>query len=378
MRVAHIITGLSTGGAELMLLRLVERLRGDFEQTVVSLTDFGPVGDKLAALGVSVFALGMSPTSLNPWAMLRLVRAIQAFRPDVVQTWLYHADLVGGVAARLAGVRAVVWNIRNNDLSVNRTSLRTRVVVKTCGLLSRYVPSRIVYCSQAAMQTHHALGYTADRSVFMPNGFDLNRFKPDTRAYSDVRQELGLTDDALLIGLIARFDPQKDHALFFEAAGRLHSCRPNVHFLLAGRGIDAANVQLIQWAQAAGVADVTHLLGERADVPRLTAALDIASSSSWGEAFPNVLGEAMACGVPCVATDAGDAALIVGGTGLIVPRGNAAALAQAWDEMLALSHDERQALGAQARARVSEFFELGAISRRYAALYREVITVSRT
>jgi len=119
-------------------------------------------------------------------------------------------------------------------------------------------------------------------------------------------------------------------------------------------------------------------LGERADVPRLTAALDIASSSSWGEAFPNVLGEAMSCGVPCVATDAGDAALIVGGTGLIVPRGNAAALAQAWDEMLALSHDERQALGAQARARVSECFELGAISQRYAALYRELITVSRT
>lgn len=372
MRVVHIITGLSTGGAEMMLLRLAEHLQGQMEQHVISLTDAGPVAEKLKAIGVPVTALGMSPKWPNPWVIVRLATQIRRLRPDVVQTWLYHADLLGGMAARLAGARALAWNIRNNDLSVDKTKASTRWVVSLAARFSRWLPARIVCCSQAAMDTHVALGYEADRFVVIPNGFDLSRFKPDPVARASVRTELNMPADAPLVGLIARFDPQKNHAGFFDAAGQLHQVRPDVHFLLAGRGVDSSNLHLMKWARGSGVEAVTHLLGERQDMSRLTAALDIASCSSWGEAFPNVLGEAMACGVPCVSTDAGDAALIVGDTGRIVARGDMDALARAWEALLALSGDELVALGEQARARVAENFKIAIIAGRYAKLYEEL------
>lgn len=355
-----------------MLFRLVERLSGELEQHVISLTNRGQIGERIASLGVPVMAMGLSRSFPNPLALPKLTWQIRRLRPAVVQTWMYHADFLGGLAARLAGVRAVIWGIRHNDLTPGKIRRRTRLVVALCARLSWHIPLRIVSCSQAAVGTHVSLGYNPTRFVVIPNGFDLERFRPDEFARSIVRAELGIPKDAPLIGLIARFDPQKNHALFFTAAGLLHRRRPDVHFLLAGRGVEPANPEIARWIHEAGVGGVTHLLGERQDVPRLMAALDIASSSSWGEAFPNVLGEAMACGVPCVATDTGDAALIVGDTGCIVPRDDPEALARAWEKLLALSTEQRRALGERARARIAEHFEIGAIAKRYAALYREL------
>ncbi len=355
----------------MMLLRLVERLRGAFDQQVISLTDCGPVGERIVGVGVPVKTLGMRRGVPNPLAVVRLAGMIRRLGPDVVQTWMYHADLLGGMAARLAGTRAVAWNIRHNELSNEESAWLTRRVVSLCARLSGRIPMRIVCCSHAAMRTHVALGYEPSRFVILPNGFDLDRFRPDAGAR--VREELGIPESAPLIGLIARFHPQKNHALFFAAAGLLHARRPDVHFVLAGRGVDPENREIVRWIRNAGTGEVTHLLGERDDVPRLTAALDIStSSSSWGEAFPNVLGEAMACGVPCAATDVGDAALIVGDTGRIVPRDDPQALARAWEELLSLPEGERRALGRAARARIREHFDMNAVAERYAALYREL------
>lgn len=374
MRLVHVITGLDTGGAERMLLRLAERLHPGLEQHVISLTDAGPVAAELRSAGVEVFALGLSPMCPRLFELCRLVRLLQRLKPNVVQTWMYHADLVGGLAARLAGIRAVAWNIRNNDLSPEKTNPRTRRVVGWLARLSRWLPKRIVCCSEAARETHVALGYADDLFTIIPNGFDLHRFKPDAGARASVRAELGLAPDTPLIGLIARLDPQKNHAGFLVAAGMLHRLRPDVHFLLAGRDVVSDNPQLREWANAADITDVLHLLGECHDIPRLSASLDIAtSSSSWGEAFPNVLGEAMACGVPCVATDAGDAALILGDSGHVVPREDMAALAGAWRELLDLPASERAVLGLAARERIVRHFDLERIADRYAALYRDMM-----
>jgi glycosyltransferase involved in cell wall biosynthesis len=373
VRVVHIITGLDTGGAEMMLLRLLERLSPEFEQQVISLTGAGPVADRLKADGIPVMALGMSSSLPDPFALIRLVRHLRRRKPNVVQTWLYHADLVGGIAARLAGVRALAWNIRNNDLSPDQTKTRTRVVIGWLARLSGWLPARIVCCSKAARKTHEALGYDKNRFAMIPNGFDLQRFKPDLEARASVRAELGIPSDATLVGLMARLDPQKNHAGFLVAAGLTHRVRPEVHFLLAGRGVDEANMQLASQVSAAGVEAVTHMLGERHDVPRLTASLDIAALASWGEAFPNVLGEAMACGVPCVATDAGDSAFIIGDTGRVVPRGDMVSLAHAWLELLDMPAAQRTALGAKACDRVAQNFDMSVIAGRYAALYREIV-----
>lgn len=335
MKILHIVTSLSVGGAETVLARLVERLRGESRQQVIALGGGGPIGDRIAALGVPVETMAISKRAPNPLVIAKLAAAVRRFAPDVVQTWMYHADLVGGLAARLAGARAVAWNIRNGDVSPGGTSRRTQAVMRACALLSGRVPSRIVSCSHRAMALHVAYGYERKRFVVIPNGFDLDRFRPDPSARADVRRELGIPVNAPIIGLVARADPQKNHSIFVAAAAELRRRRPDVHFLLVGRGASGDNVALLRRVEEAGIRPATHMLGERHDVPRLTAALDVSTlCSGQGEAFPNVLGEAMACEVPCVATDIGDAALIIGDTGRIVPPNDAEALACAWDELL--------------------------------------------
>jgi glycosyltransferase involved in cell wall biosynthesis len=281
MRIVFIITGLSTGGAETMLLKLLERLdRNRFSPYVISLTALGEIGPRIAALGIPVEAMGIKPGLPSPMGFLRLVSVIKRIKPDVVHTWLYHADLLGGLAARLAGVSAIGWCIRNSNLDKDKTKLSTRAVVKLCASLSSWVPSKILSCSEKARQIHVALGYAAEKMRIVPNGFDLARFKQDDDARSAVRAELGIDDHTPLVGLIGRFDLQKNHAGFFAAAGVLHRQMPHVHFVLAGRGIDGNNPTLMQAINNAGVLANVHLLGLRDDVPRLMAALDVLASSS--------------------------------------------------------------------------------------------------
>lgn len=372
MKIVMIITGLDTGGAEMMLLKVLERLDTRFSPHVISLTSLGEIGPRIQSLGITVEALDMHPGAPNPLALLQLVRRLRALQPDAVHTWMYHADLVGGLAARLARVPAVAWCIRNSNLDPDKTKLLTRMVAGLCALLSRRVPDRILSCSEEAQQVHAARGYAADKMVVVPNGFDLALFQPDVAARASVRSELGVAIETPLVGMVGRFDPQKNHAGFFEAAGRLHRRLPTVHFVLAGKGIDEDNGPLVQGIEAQGIRTVTHLLGLRRDIPRLMAGLDALASSSHGEAFPNVLGEAMASGVPCVATDVGDCAYIVGDAGRVVQAGDMAELAIVLEDILALPAAEKAVLGERARARVTEHFEIGRVVRQYEGFYDDL------
>ncbi|MEW6589794.1 MAG: glycosyltransferase [Pseudomonadota bacterium] len=374
MRIVFIITGLSTGGAEMMLLKVLARLdRQRFAPHVISLTTRGELASRIAALGIPLDAVGLKPSLSGLSGFFRLVRLLKRLNPDVVHTWMYHADLLGGLAARLAGAKAVAWGIRNSNLDKDKTRRCTRWVVAACARLSSWLPVRIVSCSQQARAVHVALGYDAAKMTVIPNGFDLARFKPDAAARVSLRTELGLAADTPLVGLIGRFDPQKNHAGFFEAAGLLHCRLPDVHFVLAGQGVDAANPALAAAMAHAGVAAYTHLLGLRDDMPRVMAALDVLASSSYGEAFPNVLGEAMACGVPCVVTDVGDSAYIVGDTGRVVASGDMAGLALGLEELLAMPATEKALLGERARARVAEHFEIGKVVQQYADFYEDLL-----
>lgn len=373
MRLAFVITGLSTGGAERMLLKVVSGLRADFEPHVVSLGGRGDLAAAFESIGVPVHALGMRGALDAPRAIAALAARFRRLRPQVVSTWLYHADLVGGLAARAAGIGAVAWNIRNGSLSTRTTSRATRAVVALNGRLSRSVPRTILCCSEAARDIHVGLGFDAARFELIPNGFDLSEYRPDPGARAAVRAELELAPDAPLIGLVARWDPQKNHRGAIGAAARLLARRPDARFVLVGRGVDASNAALRDWIDATGAPHAFRLLGARADVARLTAAFDVATSTStYGEAFPNVLGEAMACGVPCVATDVGDAACIVGDTGRVVPPADDRALAAAWEALLAMPAPGREALGTLARRRVTAHYDLGAVRRRYERAFEAV------
>ena len=373
MRVLYIITGLATGGAETMLLKLLERLdRERFAPMVISLTTTGDIGPRIAALGIPVQALGMTSGLPSPLGFLRLLRQVRRLRPDIVHTWLYHADLLGGLAARLAGITAICWGIRSSNLDSDKTHWTTRAVRRLCAVLSHVIPRRIFLNSETASRIHVDLGYAVGKMVVVPNGFDLSRFRPDGGARSRLRAELGCPGDTPLVGMIGRFDPLKNHAGFFSSMAIVHRYLPQVHLVLAGKGVDRDNEELMRSIEGAGLMENTHLLGPRADMSELMAALDVLACPSHAEAFPNVVGEAMASGVPCVVTDVGDCAYIIGDTGRVVPAGDKAEFASGVAAMLKLSHAERASLGRRARERVASEFEIGRVVRRYQELYESL------
>jgi len=375
IKVLHLATGLGMGGAETSLLNLLTHTdRAAFEPHVLALGSDQPVGDRIRALGIPVTSLGMRPSVPDPLSFIRLARFLRALKPDIIQTWMYHADLLGMLAAPLAGNIPVAWGIHLTLGNLAGLKLPTRLVIRASALLSRR-PAAIVCCAESARKTHAAIGYDGTRMQVIPNGFDLGVFQPDPAARASLRAELGLPSDAPLIGMAARFHPQKDHQTFIRAAGLLHAGMPEVHFVLWGREVDGHNRTLEAWIDAAGIGANLHLLGLRQDAPRLTAGLDLATlSSAWGEAFPMVLGEAMACGVPCVATDVGDAAEMLADTGRIVPPGNPRALADAWSELLHLPATQRRTLGQATRRRVTEHYDIRLTARMYARLHRDIIT----
>jgi len=374
IKLLHVITGLGTGGAEAMLLKLVSTLQPpDVVSEVVSLSGGGPTGEKLLAVGVPVRELGMRRARAGPGDVARLARWTRQARPDLVQTWMYHADLVGGLAARLAGV-PVVWGIRQGNLDPQFNRWSSLATAALCASLSRVLPARIVVCSENASVAHGAFGYSRDRMVVIPNGFDVECLRPDPRARRSMRAELRVPDSALLVGLAARFDPQKDHRTFLRAAGRVHARHPEARFALCGDGIDSGNSTVRGWVEEAGLGEACHLLGRRDDVPRFFAGLDVAVSSSSGEGFPNVVGEAMACGVPCVVTDVGDSAFLVGKTGVVVPPCEPEALATAISTVLSESVAARSARGMAARERIERKFALPVVAARYRRLYEEVLS----
>lgn len=365
-----IVTGLSAGGAELMLFRLLKYLdRSRFNILVVSLTSAEQVGVMMAEEGISVHALGANGFFEIIQRFPSLIKLIKKFNPDLVQTWMYHADLVGGLAARIAGVKKIIWSIRNSDLSFNSTKISTYVVAKLSAFASSWLPVCIINCSEGACASHVRFGYNVNKMIVIPNGIDLHRFMPISNARKLMRSELGLSSDVSLIGLIGRYHPIKNHAGFIDAALRISRIDGDVNFLLAGDGVDKSNNELTRLIQSANLLHRFHLLGRRSDMPLVMSSLDVLVSSSFGEAFPNVLAEAMSCGIPCVATDVGDSAYIIGDTGKIVPVNDPVVLSQSVLEMLNLHHKKKYDLACKARARITQNFDIKKISSMYKEIY---------
>lgn len=372
LRVIHVITGLETGGAETFLCRLLSRLpRERFKSLAVTMIRPGHMAGRIRALGIPVATLGMKRGRPSIGGLKKLMGLLQDFRPDVVQTWLYHADLLGLLATRFAVEAPVVWNLRCSDMDLSRYPLGTRLTAWLCARLSR-LPEAVVANSEAARDLHLARGYKPRRFEVLENGFDLNEFRPDPAARARMRKEFGLPPDAPVVGLLARFDPMKDHATFCRAAGILARRMPEARFLLCGSGVTRVNRGLLGMVREAGIEERTVLAGHRSDAPAVLPALDALCSSSASEGFPNTLGEAMACGVPCAATDVGGAARILGDTGRLVPPGDPEALAAALGGLLALPAEERAALSARCRERIAAHFSLEAAAGRYAALYEDL------
>jgi len=360
--VVHLITGLGGGGAERMLARIATYAFGRDapRQIVISLMDEGIHGSALRSAGVELHCLRMRNVLSFPRALLRLAALLRSLKPSVLMTWLYHADLVGTLAAFMAGVsmHRVIWNVRCADMNLAHYAFTTRATVAMLAKMSKF-PAGVAVNSRAGQRAHAGMGYKPKKWIHLPNGFDLGVLRPDDRDRTDVRNELKLADNTLAVVMIARVDPQKDHDTFVAAAQRLIAQHYDLLFVLIGKGTEA--LELPEVAKGQVVA-----LGERQDVHRLLRGLDILVLSSVTEGFPNVVGEAMATALPCIVTDVGESAELVGETGIVTPMKDPAALAEAIASMVRESPRVRRSRGVQARERVQANFSID----RIASLYR--------
>jgi glycosyltransferase involved in cell wall biosynthesis len=372
INVVHLITSLDTGGAEIMLARLVENMdRKKFFLTVICLTRQGKVGERIVAAGIPVIFLDMPRGRPSVRGLFRLWKHLREIRPNILQTWLYHSDLIGLLTGRLASIRNIVWNIRCSVTDERYHKGFNGLIVKLLARFSGW-PKAVIVNSRAGQEIHEMQGYRPRRWVYLPNGVQTNLFSPDVAARKEMRASLSLGSQDFVVGLAGRYDPLKNHKLFIEAALVFSAANHNAKFVLVGFNVDQNNAVLTQQIAESGLEDKFLLLGERIDMPEITRIFDVATCSSLGEGFPTVIAEAMASGVPCVSTNVGEAATIVGDYGHIVPVKNAAELASGWQKVSTLGDEEYDALSTKCRSRIVSNYSLDTVTRQYERLYAEI------
>lgn len=367
--VVHVITGLQVGGAELALWRLLRATDPDrVSASVISLTRGGDIAPRIRKLGVPVHDIGLTSARDLPVAVTRLRRVLTGTAPDVVQTWMHHADLIGGLAAWSSGVPAV-WGLRMGALSAERAS--TRAVAALNARLSRRLPAAVVACASSVADEYVARGYPSRLMCVIPNGYGAPLTDP--AAGSALRARLGIPEEAVVVGRVGRWHAMKDYPSLLAAAEGVLTRRPDVHLVLVGEGVEPGNAELQQLVSRLPGSRQVHLLGAVQDMAAVYSSLDVlCSSSSSGEGFPNVIAEAMLAAVPVVSTDVGESATIVGDTGRVVPPARPDVLGRALDDVVALSVAERRALASRARDRIVDHYGVDRMAAAFADLHERV------
>lgn len=354
----------------MMLLRLLKVLdQKKYEISLITLKSGGALEKEFEDLEISLISADMNSVLGTVKGISRVKSILYKIQPDIVFCWMYHANLIGGLAAKGCGIKKIYWNIRNSGLKLMWKIPITSAVIKAGALLSGWIPDLIIVNSNPARDNHIRMGYEKTKMRVIHNGIDTNVFQPNPEARRIIRKELNALSSAALVGMAARFHPQKDHKTLMEAAYLINDKMPDVQFVLCGTGIDSSNKELAAWIKEFGLEKNISLLGERRDMPQIMGAMDLMMlSSAYGESFPNVIAEAMSCEIPCVATDVGDSALIIGETGSTVPPMNPQALAEAVVKLLT-NDAKRINLGKKARMRIQKEFSIGMISEEYEELF---------
>ncbi|MEM7014152.1 MAG: glycosyltransferase [Verrucomicrobiota bacterium] len=363
IRVLHIISNLEPGGAEIMLDKVIANLDSSrFEQVVVSLGNRGSLAAGMEAAGAKVHALNLRPNPAVLFSGFRQLRKIaREFVPNWIQGWMVHGNLFAHFAAKAAPSAKVAWNLRHTLDILTHEKLRTRALIRFSVPFSKKAHV-IVSNSVAGSRDHEAIGYPEPKRRVITNGFDAERFKPDEKARREWRTKLEIPEETIVIGNSARFHPMKHQTQIVRALAKL----PDVHAIIMGRGI-SDNPQLLELASELGVSDRLHLLGHQDAVESVYAALDIYCLSSQSvEGFPTAVAEAMACGVPAVVTDVGDAAEIVAETGIVVSPRDLDALVEGLNRMFQM---DPKSLSSACRERVVTQYALAKVIAEYESLY---------
>lgn len=385
IRVIHIITRLSTentDGASMMLYKLMAHTdRTRFEPVVISLDGEAELSNRIRAHGIDVFSLDMHNNITAGWQIFKLTRLLRTLEPDIIQGWMYQGNLAASLANLSLGNRyPVLWNIHHTLPDLNKEARTTRWVIELAAKRSAS-PEHIIYNTYLSADQHTAIGYDNQRNLVIPNGIDTQLFSPNPYQRNGMRHSLGIPENAFVIGLFAHYHPVKNHALFLEAARLLLQHQANVHFILAGRGVTANNPRLQYLLDKIPARQNVHLLGGRKDIPHLMNTLDLYTlTSSYGEGFPESVAEAMACGIPCVATDVSDIAKIMGNTGQCLPvqETTPSALAFAWLEWMNAGEAWRQEVGSRAMQRIHHTYNIQRITEQYQKSYRNLVNDAQT
>jgi len=376
VKIVHLIDDLSLSGTPQVLCKLLRSIDTQrFENIVITLTNSVELGPLIEHVGVPVHPLGMTAGKPSLSLQIRLARLLRRLQPDLLQTWLGDQNMLGAQLGKLLGIK-VIWNLRHAPLEAPETSRQTQRARAQCVRCSE-IPEAMIVCSAKVQQAHVEMGYCAKRWVEIPNGFDTTLFAPNPDSRAQIRAELGIEDeDVMLIGWIGRNIPVKDAGTLLAVARLVTRARPRAHFVLAGSGCLTSFPDFAGISAEPKLMPYMHLLGPRTDIAVVTAALDIATMTSLSEGFPNVIGEAMACGVPCVVTEtAGEAPTLIGETGLLAPPHDPRAFADALLKMIDMGAEARRALGAQARERIIRQYTLPSVTAQYEALYQEIAGV---
>ncbi|SHJ38195.1 Glycosyltransferase involved in cell wall bisynthesis [Pseudozobellia thermophila] len=375
-----LITGLGTGGAEMMLFKFLTRLDcTTFSPYVVSLIPGGVFENRIKDLGIPVFSLDMVQGVPNPFVLFRLKKYLDIIKPNIIQGWMYHANFIALFGKLLWDKKVpVLWSIHHSINSLKNEKISLALLIKLTALLSKK-PDKVIFSAKTGKFQHLQIGYKSVNSLAINDNFDLTLFREESNRLRGLRNSWSISEDAILIGSLARFHPMKDHLGLLSAAAKVIGKYPNVYFVLAGPNVDYNNYELTSFIKKHGIADKIHLLGEIHYVPKFFNSIDIyVSSSAYGESFPNVIGEAMACGVSCVVTDVGDSKFIVGSTGIVVPPRDTEALMLAFKKLIELGPMKLVKMGEKAKSRISSEFDLDAPNsfvRKYEKLYMQAVEV---
>ncbi len=371
MRIVHIITGLGDGGAEHTLYKICKYDNSN-EHIVVSLNGLDKYGPLLEKLGIKVYCLNL--TIISIYKFIFLIKLIRLSKPHIVQTWLVHADLLGGVAAKLCGVENIIWNIRYSNLEIGKAKFFTIIIINLLAKLSFLIPKFIVVVSKKAIKVYEKQGYDKKKFIFIPNGYDLAILKPNNFQKSDFRKKYSIKKEIPLIGNVARYDPKKGHLNLMHALSLLKLKNINFFCVFIGSNITKDNLELTSEIERLSLENHVKLLGQNNNIIEVMNGLDVyVHSSIYGEGFPNVVAESMACGTPCVVTDVGDASLIVGKTGWVIPPNNSKKLAYTIEKALnEIGKEEWNKRVNNTRLRVKTNFDISIMIKSYNTLWSSI------
>lgn len=372
-RILFLARSLNYGGSERQLVALAIGLHQEGQSVAVAtFYPGGPFQHSLESAGVSVSSLGKH----SRWGLVgfvwRLIRLVRRVRPKILHGYLGTSNILAVCLKPFCPGMKVIWGVRASNMELERYGWLDRLLY--------WIECRLSQCADVIIVNSHvgldyavSHGFPREKMVVIANGIDTERFYPDRHARARVREMWGIRAEAYLIGLVGRLDPMKGHMTFVRAAAVLMTQRPDVRFVCVGDGPELYQRRLVALTEELGLKDRLHWVPASENIASLYNAFDIATSASYyGEGFSNAIGEAMACGIPCVVTDVGDGKLIVGETGSVVAAGDPKALALAWKNMLEMGPAERERQGQCARARIVQNFSLARLIKSTSQVFNAV------